>query len=261
MIRIAIVGAAGRMGTRVIETALTDREFEIVAALTVPSDPRLGQPAIPGGTGLTLAADTEARFDVLIDFSLPEGTMQWLPRCVESNAAMVSGTTGLSEAELATLRAAGRKVPVLWAANFSVGINLLMSQAAAVARELGPDFDIEIVETHHNRKVDAPSGTALRIAESIAGALDVDLGEHAAYGRKGRVGKRPRGEIAIHAVRAGDIVGDHTVIFATQGERIELRHQAHSRENFARGALRAAKFLAGRQAGFYSMKDVLGTND
>ncbi len=259
MIRVAVAGAAGRMGAQFIEMALSDRELELVAALTVASDPRLGQTAVPGNTSLLLAADTDAGFDVLVDFSLPAGTMQWLPRCVESKAAMVSGTTGLSKAEQAALRAAGRKIPVLWASNFSVGINLLMSQAAKIARELGLDFDIEIVETHHNRKVDAPSGTALALARAIAEATGRDLDSEAVYGRQGQAGPRPKHQIGIHAVRLGDELGSHEIHFGGPGETLVLRHAVHSRQTFACGALLAAKWIAGREPGVYTMQDVIAS--
>lgn len=257
MIRIAVTGAAGRMGSRVIELARTDPDFEIVAALTVSSDPRLGQPAVADRHDLTLAADTRAEFDVLIDFSLPDGLMHWLPRCVESGAALVSGTTGLSEAEQAALRAAGRRIPALWAANFSVGINLLMDLASLVAQELGADFDVEIVETHHNRKVDAPSGTALSLARAIAETTGGDFDAEVVYGRRGQAGPRPKHQIGIHAVRLGDELGRHEIHFGGPGETLVLRHTVHSRDPFARGALLAAKWIAGQQPGFYTMREVV----
>ena len=248
------------MGQMLVRLVCEDAELELAAALERADHPLQGADAAPGA-GVKLSAELPHGIDVMIDFATPQSTMERLASCVERNIAMAIGTTGLDPGQTEKLRAASEKIPLLLAPNMSVGVNVVFEIAAEIAKRLGNDYDIEIIEAHHNQKVDAPSGTALRIAESIADALGADLSEHAVYGREARVGKRPRGEIGIHAVRAGDIVGDHTVIFATQGERIELRHQAHSRENFARGALRAAKFLAGRPAGCYSMKDVLGTND
>ena len=257
MIRIAVAGAVGRMGSRLIEIAHRDAEFDIVAALTLSSDPRLGKPAILDDPDLLLAANTDADFDVLIDFSLPEGTMQWLPRCVESRSAMVTGTTGLSDAQQAALRAAGRRIPVLWAPNFSIGINLLMRLAGSVARELGDDFNAEIVETHHNRKIDAPSGTALSLAKAIAEATGRDYESEVVHGRHGQAGPRPQHEIGIHAVRLGDEVGRHEIHFGGPGETLVLQHNVYSRDPFARGALLAARWIVRQQPGFYSMQDVV----
>ncbi len=248
------------MGRMLVRLVCEDAELELAAALERADHPLHGADAAPGAR-VKFGTELPDGVDVMIDFATPQSTMERLANCVERNIAMAIGTTGFDSDQVGRLRAASEKIPLLLAPNMSVGVNVVFEIAAEIARRLGNDYDIEIIEAHHNQKGDAPSGTALRIAESIAGALGVDLSEHAVYGRRGRVGKRPRGEIGIHAVRAGDIVGDHTVIFATQGERIELRHQAHSRENFARGALRAARFLAGKPAGFYSMKDVLGAND
>ncbi len=257
MIRLAVAGAAGRMGTRVVQLAREDNNFSIVAALTVASDPRLGQAIAPGRGDVVLTADATAKFDVLIDFSLPDGTMHWLARCVECNAAMVSGTTGLSPAQQAAVRAAGRRVPILWAANFSVGIGLMAQHAAELARKLGPDFDIEIVETHHNRKLDAPSGTALSLAEAIAEATGRDLTAELVHGRHGQVGPRPKRQIGMHAIRLGDEFGQHEIHFGGPGETLVLQHRVHSRDTFARGALLAAKWIVDRAPGFYTMNEVV----
>lgn len=258
MLRIAVAGAGGRMGSRLVEMAHKDPELDLVATLIAPSDPRLGEPAIAGGDRPRLAADTDATFDVLIDFSLPDGTMQWLPRCLEAGSALVSGTTGLSDSQIAALRTAGRKVPVLWTSNFSVGINLMQRLAASAVRELGPDFDIEIVEVHHNRKVDAPSGTAWSLAKALADARGRNVESDFVLGRRGQAGPRPRREIGIHAVRLGDEVGRHEIHFGGPGETLVLQHTVHSRDTFARGALLAAKWIVNQEPGFYTMQDVLG---
>lgn len=264
MIRIGVNGATGRMGQMIMRLVAGDDALELAAAVERPGHPALGQDAgtACGGSayGVTLTADLPAGVDVLLDFSSPAGTMGQLANCLKHSTAMVVGTTGFTPEQKAELDAAAETIPVMVSPNMSVGVNLVFDIAAQIAKRLGADYDIEIVEAHHRFKKDAPSGTALRIAERIADAIDVKLDEHASYGRHGQVGERPAGEIGIHAVRGGDIVGDHTVIFATQGERVELRHQAHSRETFVRGAIRAAKFIAGKPAGSYAMADVLATD-
>jgi 4-hydroxy-tetrahydrodipicolinate reductase len=247
------------MGGRLVGIAHQDPDVEVVAALTVSSDPRVGEQVITGGAGPLLSADTDAAFDVMIDFSLPDGTMQWLPRCVESGSALVSGTTGFSDAQMAAVRAASCRIPILWASNFSVGINLVQKLAATAVGELGPDFDIEIVETHHNRKIDAPSGTAWTLANALADARGRNVESDYVVGRRGEAGPRPKREIGIHAVRLGDEVGRHEVHFGGPGETLVLQHTVRSRDTFARGALLAAKWIADKQPGFYSMQDVLGS--
>jgi len=249
------------MGQMLLRLVAEDHDLRLVGAIERPDHPQLGTDAgaAGGGThiGVKLTADLPAGIDVMLDFSSPGGTIGKLPVCTQRNVAVVIGTTGFDADQAAKLRAAAQVIPVLVSPNMSVGVNLLFDIAAQMAQRLGPGYDIEIVEAHHRFKKDAPSGTALRIAQSIAAALGIDFDERAVYGRHGLVGERPPGQIGIHAVRGGDIVGDHTVIFAAQGERIELRHQAHSRETFARGALRAARFLVGKPPGMYSMSDVL----
>jgi len=257
MIRLAVVGATGRTGSRVIELARRQSSFQIVAGLTSGSDPRLGKPAWSAEGAVRLSAETEAKFDVLVDFSLPPATMHWLERCVKRGCALVSGTTGLSEKQRQTLHQAAERIPVLWASNFSVGINLLLRYAGPVARELGADFDIEIVETHHRRKVDAPSGTALSLARAMVGATGRNFDDDVVHGRSGIVGPRPAGQIGIHAVRLGDEIGRHEIHFASAGETVVLQHTARSRHAFASGALAAARWMVGRQPGLYSMQDVL----
>ena len=194
---------------------------------------------------------------VVIDFTSIESSLAALAVCEKAGAAHVLCTTGFNPEQKAVIGAAAQKIPVLFSPNMSIGVNVLFKAAEAVAKALGPDYDVEIIEAHHNQKKDSPSGTALGFAEAVARGLDVNLKDHAVYGREGMVGARPKGEIGIHAVRGGDIAGDHTVLFAGDGERIEIRHVAHGRQVFAQGALRAALYISGRKAGLYTMADVL----
>ena len=265
MIKVAINGAAGRMGRRLVALVTEEDDMQVVAALEGSGHELVGRDAGEiagiGPIGVPVSAEWKERADVLIDFSVPAGTMARLPQAVEKGTAMLIGTTGLTDDQRAEIAKAAERIPVLQAPNMSVGVNLLFKLAGEVAAALGDEYDIEIVETHHRFKKDAPSGTALRLAESIAEATGRDLSKEAVYGRHGATGERTRREIGIHALRAGDIVGDHTVIFSTLGERIELTHRAHTRDTFARGALRAARFLAGKPPRMYSIQDVLGTTD
>jgi len=254
--RIVLNGACGRMGRILADLIDADDALELVAALEAPGHPGLGGALGKAGVKVTDALDIDA--DVLIDFSLPAGTMACLAACVARDVAMVIGTTGLTDAQAERVRAAAEKVPVVFAPNMSAGVNLLFSLVGEVARALGPDYDCEIVEMHHRFKKDAPSGTALQLARKIAEATGRSIPADAVFGREGKVGERTPREIGIHAVRAGDVVGEHTVSFTTLGERVELAHRASSRETFARGALRAAKWLLGREPGLYTMLDVLG---
>jgi 4-hydroxy-tetrahydrodipicolinate reductase len=257
MIRLAVAGASGQTGSRVVELAARHADFQVVAALTAESDPRLGQPAVAGEPRLTLSADTKAAFDVLVDFSTPAGTVQWCQRSFAAGAAFVSGTTGLTEEHQFLLHVAAEKIPVLWASNFSVGINLLLRLVGPMARGLGQDFDVEIVETHHNRKVDAPSGTALSLGKAVAESTGRDFDKAVVHGRSGQVGPRQKGQIGIHAVRLGDEIGRHEIHFAGPGETIVLQHTARSRDTFARGALVAARWITRQKPGFYSMQDLV----
>jgi len=263
MIRVAINGAAGRMGRRLVALASAEDGMQVVAALEQAGHPDLGRDAGElagcGHIGVTLSSEWRAAADVLIDFSTPGGTMLCLAQAVERGVAVVIGTTGLDEQQKQQITEAGKKVGVLLAPNMSVGVNLLFRLVGEVAAALGEDYDIEIGEAHHRFKKDAPSGTALRLAENICAATGREIAEDLVHGRQGLVGERRKKEIGMHAVRAGDIVGEHTVIFSTLGERLELTHRAHTRDTFARGALRAARFLAGREAGMYGMGDVLST--
>ena len=251
------------MGRRLVGLASGEEEMRVVAALEQAGHADLGRDAGDlvgrGPVSVVLKSEWDTAADVLIDFSTPDATMKRLAEAVEKGVAVVIGTTGLSDAQKAEIESASKKIPVLLAPNMSVGVNLLFKLAAQVAAALGDEYDIEIVEAHHRFKKDAPSGTALRLAEEIASATGRDLAKDAVHGREGKNAQRKPGEIGIHAVRAGDIVGDHTVIFSSLGERIELTHRAHTRDTFARGALRAASFLAGKAPGMYGMEDVLRT--
>ena len=262
MTKIAITGAAGRMGRRIAALAIESEQFDIAAATEAPGHPALGRDigelAGVGAFGVPVTDGLgEARPDVLIDFSLPEGTMAFLPVCRDRGMAMVIGTTGLTESQLAEIADAAGQIPIVRAANMSVGVNLLLKLVAEVAAALGDDYDIEIAETHHRFKKDAPSGTAIALARSICDATGRDYGEAAVLGRGGQQ-PRQKGEIGMHALRVGDTVGEHAVSFGNLGETVTLAHSAHTRDTFARGALRAAQWLAGKPAGLYDMQDVLG---
>lgn len=260
-IGLLIIGATGRMGGRVLSLAAADPDFRLCAAVTEPGHPALGQDAgsVHGGRalGIALSDACEVACDVAVEFSTPDACVRWARWCAARGCPLVSGTTGLSAAQRAELATAARATPILWSPNLSLGANLLMRIAAEVAAALGPDYDIEIVESHHRGKVDAPSGTALALAESIRRARGEDPGVGLVHGRSGRCGPRPSGEIGVHALRMGDVVGEHEVHFAAAGESLRLSHRAASRDTFAAGALRAARWLIGRPAGQYTMADVL----
>ncbi|MET1080447.1 MAG: 4-hydroxy-tetrahydrodipicolinate reductase [Pseudomonas sp.] len=263
MQRIAVVGAAGRMGKALVE-AVQQSGARLGAAVARPGSSLLGadvgELVALGKLGVPLSADLAAvldDFDVLIDFTHPSVTLQNLALCRQAGKAMIIGTTGFSAAEKQLLVEAGREIPIVFAANFSVGVNLCLKLLDTAARVLGDEVDIEIIEAHHRHKVDAPSGTALRMGEVVAQALGRDLAEVAVYGREGQTGARERRTIGFATVRAGDVVGDHTVLFAAEGERVEITHKASSRMTFAKGAVRAAVWLQGRPANLYDMQDVL----
>ncbi len=263
-IRVAIAGAAGRMGRSLIEAVLADAELSLAAALERPGHPALGRDAgesLGVATGVRVVDDLEAAFavaDCLIDFTRPAATLAALAVAVRTGKAMVIGTTGFSIEEKQVIEAAARSIPVVFAPNMAVGVNALFKLAEIAAGILGDDFDVEIIEAHHRHKVDAPSGTALRLGESVARALGRDLAAVAVHGREGITGERERASIGFHAVRGGDIVGDHTVLFAGMGERIELSVRSSSRLTYASGAMRAVRFAAGRPPGLYDMQAVLG---
>lgn len=257
MIRLAVLGATGRMGTRILSLAAEDERFEVVAALTNADDPKFNS-AIPFRDKTLQATDKcDADFDVMIDFSIPAGTMHWLPVCVERGKAMVIGPTGFSDVELTTIQEAGQSIPVVKATNFSLGVNLLLSLVSDAASRLGDGYDIEIIEHHHNKKVDAPSGTAKSLLQSVLDATNRDRDSDVIYGREGHTGTRPARQIGVHAIRMGDVVGFHEVHFCGLGESVTLQHRASSRDTFARGALEAAAWINGKPAGRYDMRDVL----
>jgi 4-hydroxy-tetrahydrodipicolinate reductase len=255
--RIAVVGAAGRMGREVCRAALEDESFELAGGVVEPEAPELG--ADLGelcGWGRVGVAATEAPPDdaeALIEFTEPEATVEHLAY----GRPTVIGTTGLSDEQLARVEEAAKNVPLVLAPNMSVGVNLVKEVVRELSEKLGPDYDVEVVEAHHRNKVDAPSGTALLLARAVAEGRERELDEVAVYGREGRA-PRGEGEIGIHALRGGAVVGEHRVIFYSDGEEVEVTHRALSRRTFAAGALRAARFVAGAQPGLYSMRDVLG---
>jgi 4-hydroxy-tetrahydrodipicolinate reductase len=263
--RIAVMGAAGRMGKTLIEAVRQAEGAQLCAAIDRPDSSLVGADAGElvglGKIGVQLAGDLASvldDFDVLIDFTHPTVTLKNLELCRQSGKAMVIGTTGFSPEEKELLAEAGKQIPIVFAANFSVGVNLCLKLLDTAARVLGDDVDIEIIEAHHRHKVDAPSGTALRMGEVVASALGRDLQKVAVYGREGQTGARERETIGFATVRAGDVVGDHTVLFAADGERVEITHKASSRMTFAKGAVRAALWLKSQPASLYDMQDVLG---
>jgi 4-hydroxy-tetrahydrodipicolinate reductase len=251
-VRVAIAGAGGRMGRTLIEAVLADRELELATALDAPGAPALGQMA--GNVTITSDLGAIAAADVLIDFTRPEGTLAHLRHA----RAMVIGTTGFADKGLATISDAAKRIPIVMAANFAVGVNAAYKLAETAAKILGDAYDVEIIEAHHRHKVDAPSGTALELGEVVAKALKRDLKKHSIFGRQGETGERPATQIGFHAIRGGDIIGEHTVVFAGVGERLELTVRSQSRMTYALGALRAAKFVRGKGPGLYDMLDVLG---
>jgi 4-hydroxy-tetrahydrodipicolinate reductase len=254
--KVAIAGAGGRMGRVLIDAVLADRELELAVALDAAGSPALGQPA----GSLTIGSDLGALAgaDVLIDFTRPEGTLAHLEACRLHGKPTVIGTTGFSAAQTQRIAEGARRLPIVLSPNFAIGVNVVFRLAQSAAAALGDAYDVEIVEAHHRHKVDAPSGTALKLGELVAGALGRDLGKVATHGRSGDTGERPARAIGFHAIRGGDIVGEHTVIFAGAGERVEIAVRSHSRQTYAAGALRAAKWLRGRAPGLYDMFDVLG---
>lgn len=263
-INIAINGAAGRMGRCLIQAVAETDGLELSAAIDRPESSLIGvdagELAGVGKLGVLLSADLEQatqQSDVIIDFTIPEATMALLPLCAENQCRPVIGTTGFDEAQKQIIQQTADRIATLLAPNMSVGVNLSLKLLDMAARVLGDSVDIEIIEAHHRHKVDAPSGTALRMGEVVADALGRDLKECAIYGREGRTGERDRNTIGFATVRAGDIVGDHTVLFAAEGERVEITHKASSRMTFAYGAMRASKWLMDQKTGLFDMQDVL----
>jgi len=262
--RIAIAGASGRMGRMLIETVADAEDAELVGALDVASSPLLGREAgefAGRTTGIAITADLDAALagaDFLIDFTRPEGTLRHLEACLKHGVKAVIGTTGFDADGKAAIEAAAQRTAVVFAPNMAVGVNATFKLLEVAAKILSSGYDVEIIEAHHRHKVDAPSGTALRMGEVVAQALGRDLKKVAVYGREGVTGERDPSTIGFATVRGGDIVGDHTVMFAGIGERIEITHRSASRVTYAHGALRACRFLAGRDTGLYDMQDVLG---
>jgi 4-hydroxy-tetrahydrodipicolinate reductase len=265
-IPIIVCGAAGRMGNAILRCAIEDPEFEIVGGVEQAKSPAIGGTvgAVIGKPGLTAPVTASPRDlpgaenCITIHFTSPEATIAQLAWSIESGAPAVIGTTGFDAEQRVMIEQAASRVPIVFAPNMSVGVNTLFKIVGEVARILGEGFDVEIAEMHHRFKKDAPSGTARRLAEIIAQAGKSSYEDLVVHGRSGMPGERPAREIGIHALRGGDVVGEHTVTFAALGERVELTHRAHSRDTFARGALRAAKWIQDRKPGLYSMQDVLG---
>jgi 4-hydroxy-tetrahydrodipicolinate reductase len=265
MIKVAVTGASGKMGSRIIRLLAESPDLELCAAIEREGHASVGrdagESAGSGHLGVPVSADFESAVgpaDVLIDFTEPSGAMRRIEAAARKGKAVVIGTTGFSEEQLSRIRALSKDIPCVLSPNMSVGVNILFKLLGDVARVTGEDYDVEIVEMHHRHKKDAPSGTAMKMARILAEALKRDLNSAGVYGRHGMVGERKKEEIGIQSLRGGDVVGDHTVIFAGPGERIELTHKAQSRDNFARGALIAARWAVGRQPGLYDMQDVLG---
>lgn len=263
-IRIAIVGAPGRMGRNLIQATQQAEDVELGAALARSGSSLIGSDAGElagvGKTGVLITDDLLSvidDFDVLIDFTRPEATLAYMAICREHKKAMVIGTTGFDEAGKAAIRTAAEEIGIVFAANFSVGVNLVLKLLEKAAKVMGDYADIEIVEAHHRHKVDAPSGTALAMGEAIADAMSWNLDEHAVYAREGHTGERKPQTIGFATVRAGDIVGEHTAMFADIGERVEITHKASSRMTFANGAVKAAFWLKVNKCGLYDMRDVL----
>jgi 4-hydroxy-tetrahydrodipicolinate reductase len=255
--RVAVIGAAGRMGREVVRAALEDDSIELAGGVVEPEAPELGADIGElcgwGRSGVVATEDPPDEAEALIEFTVPGATVEHLAY----GKPVVIGTTGLSEEQLARVEEAAMSVPIVLAPNMSVGVSLVREVVRELSGKLGTDYDIEIVEAHHRNKVDAPSGTALLLARAAAEGRKNDLDEVAVYGREGRA-PREEGEIGIHALRGGAVVGEHRVVFYSEGEEVELAHRALSRRTFATGALRAARFVAGAEPGLYSMRDVLG---
>jgi 4-hydroxy-tetrahydrodipicolinate reductase len=262
---LVIAGAAGRMGSRIVALARETPDVRVVGALEAAGHPALGRDAgeVSGGgrIGVTLGTDGVAvltRDRVLVEFSVPEATLEHLRQVAAGGGRAVIGTTGFSAAQREEIAALGRRAPIMMAPNMSVAVTLAFRLLPLMARALGDDYDVEITEIHHRFKKDAPSGTALRMAEVVAEALGRDLAKVGVYGRQGLPGERTRQEIAVMSLRSGDVVGEHTVAFGALGERLELTHRAHTRDTFGRGALRAARWIRQQPPGLYDMADVLG---
>jgi 4-hydroxy-tetrahydrodipicolinate reductase len=266
LIRACVAGVGGKMGSRILNALRAEEDFVVSGAFERPESPQIGLDAgLLSGAGpleVTIASSIEQALsrgaDVVIDFTAPAASLRHAAVCAEKGVALVVGTTGFSAQAKAELAGHAQRIPILMAPNMSVGVNVLFRLVAEAARALGPSYEVEIAEMHHRAKKDAPSGTALRLAEVAADALGLDAGTAVVYERYGDIGARKPGTIGVQTLRGGDVVGEHTVWFLADGERLELTHRASSRENFARGAVRAARFLVGKRPGLYDMQDVLG---
>jgi 4-hydroxy-tetrahydrodipicolinate reductase len=267
MIKAIVTGAAGRMGSRIINVLSTSEGIRLAAAVERKGHPQLKQDAcVPAGIAssgvLNLITDdllgSLKAGDVLIDFTHPEASMEHIRICAELGKPLVIGSTGFSAEQMTEIGKFAQKVPCVLSPNMSIGVNLCFKVLAEIAKTIGEDYDMEIVEAHHRMKKDAPSGTAVKMAQVLAHAVNRNLEEVGVYARKGMIGERTKKEIGIQTLRAGDIVGEHTVMFAGKGERIEITHRAHSRDTFAAGAIRAAKWVVGKKPGLYDMQNVLG---
>lgn len=264
MVRVVIAGVSGRMGHALLDGVFSDDGLQLHAALDRAESAMIGRDAgeqFGKVSGVKITSDVNAALagaDVLVDFTRPEASMKYLESCQQANVKLVIGTTGFSESEKASIEEAAKKIGIVFAPNMSVGVTLLINLVEQAARVLNEGYDIEVVEMHHRHKVDAPSGTALRLGEAAAKGIDKALKDCAVYAREGVTGEREVGTIGFATMRGGDVVGDHTVVLAGVGERVELTHKASSRATFAQGALRAAKFLTDKQTGLFDMRDVLG---
>jgi len=262
-IAVALTGASGRMGRMLIEIILQSSDLQLVGAIDLPSSPVIGNDAtgfLGKASGVSVVADplhALEHADVLIDFTRPEGTMEYLSVCNKLGVKMVIGTTGFTAQQKLDIQGVSKNISIVMAPNMSVGVNVTLKLLEVAAKALSSDYDTEIIEAHHHHKVDAPSGTALKMGEVIAHAQNKDLSECAVYAREGHTGPRKPGTIGFATVRAGDIVGDHTVLFAGEGERIEITHRSSSRSNYAQGSVRAVRFLRDKDNGLFDMFDVL----
>jgi 4-hydroxy-tetrahydrodipicolinate reductase len=256
-LRVAVAGAGGKMGQTLIEAVQADRQLQLAAAIDLKGSPAVGRTlgGLKIGSDVTRAVES---CDVLIDFTRPEGTIGHLQACVPLGRPIVIGTTGFSEPLRKAVLQAGRKIPIAMSPNFAVGVIVVFKLAEVAAGILGDDYDVEIIEAHHRQKVDAPSGTALKLGQIISSIMKQNLAAVSVHGRHGDTGARPEKQIGFHSIRGGDIVGEHTVIFAGTGERVEITVRSQSRTTYALGALRAAKYLRGKRPGLYDMNDVLG---
>ncbi len=268
IINIGVIGAGGRMGRMLIEAVQNNPQTTLIAAIERQGSSLVGadagEVAAIGNLDVKIVDDLVSvigNIDVLIDFSLPEATAQNMQTCAEHKVAMVIGTTGFNEQQEQVLTEASTHIPIVYAGNYSTGVNLSLKLLAMAAKAFGNDADVEVIEAHHKHKIDAPSGTAYMMAEAVAEARGQDLKDVAVYGRAGQTGARKQGDIGIHAIRGGEIIGDHTVMFIADGEVIEITHRARARMTFAAGAVRATTWVIEQQAGQYNMQDVLGLND